>query len=183
MARSEAAGYEVREERLADCWEQAGALLANVERKYGRPADPEHWKRVTGRQCERLNDRGVVFACHRGAGLVAFCLTYPWGACLHERMLGFDYAALANAYEYFNMVFYVPLAYAFAHGLRRLHLGRESYPAKVLRGARLSPLWSLDLDHDRPSQRWNRRLAERWRQELRGHGEAFVDRGWELWGC
>lgn len=182
MARFEAAGYELREERLADCWEQAGELLANVERKYGRPSDPAHWKQITRRQGERLNDRGVVFACRRGAALVAFCLAYPWGGCLHERMIGFDYDSLENACEYFNMAFYVPLAHAYAAGLRKVHLGRESYAAKVFRGARLSPLWSLELDHDRGSRDWNGRLAEQWRRELRGRGDTFDDRGWHLWG-
>jgi hypothetical protein len=58
-------------------------------------------------------------------------------------MVGFDYAALPGAYEYFTVAFYEPIRYAYAHGLRRIHLGRESYQAKVRRGARLRPLWGV----------------------------------------
>lgn len=60
-------------------------------------------------------------------------------------MVGFDYEALADAFEYFNLTIYIPLRYAFAHGLKRIHLGRESYVAKLRRGAVAEPLWSVEV--------------------------------------
>ena len=50
--------------------------------------------------------------------------------------------------EYFNLVYYATVRIAAEQGLRWVHPGIESADAKALRGARLRPLWLLDLSED-----------------------------------
>ncbi|WP_244871675.1 GNAT family N-acetyltransferase [Catellatospora sp. TT07R-123] len=43
---------------------------------------------------------------------------------------------------YFNAAYYLPIEYAYAHGMRRIHLGPTGWQAKQLRGARFTPLYA-----------------------------------------
>lgn len=52
---------------------------------------------------------------------------------------------IRGAAEYFNLVYYAAVRIAAENGLRWLAPGIESADAKALRGARLRPLWLLDL--------------------------------------
>lgn len=182
------AGYEVTEETLAGCWHAAGPLLGNVLRRYGHAGDDELWRSSLQQQAEAFGDRAIVFGCRDHGRLVGFSLAYPFGDTLHMRLTGFDYPALKGALEYYNLVFYLPLQYLYRHGLRHLHLGRESYAAKVHRGARLAPLWSLAFP-ERPAQRlardtaWNHRAATAWLGRYGQQPPALADPGWAMWGC
>src|SRR5262249_46534483 len=62
-------------------------------------------------------------------------------------MTGFDYPNLRGAFEHFNLVYYLPIAYAAERGLPAVHLGSESLEVKVKRGALL--LWTVALPCDR----------------------------------
>lgn len=131
-----------------------------------------------------------MFTCCSAGQLVGFSLAYKWGGTLWLRAVGFDYGQLRGGYEYFNLVFYQPLYYAYACGLERLHLGRESYEAKVNRGGRLSPLWGVELkpgimdDHLTSSWEYNRRISAAWRQRfVHTRREVLADEGWREWGC
>jgi len=177
-------GLTAGEERLADCWEEAAPLLAQVQARYGHPAEVAHLRALLGRQAAALDRYAVVFSARDGGRLVGFSLLYAWGDGLYERMVGFDYARLRDAFEYFNLAVYQPLAYAYRHGLRRLDFGRESYEAKVLRGAHVRPLWSVAaFTPDAGDEtEWNRRAAAEWRARLRHRATTFRDPGWMRWG-
>lgn len=49
---------------------------------------------------------------------------------------------------YFNSAYYLPIEYAYAHGLRRILLGPTGRQTKRLRGARFEPLYSAVPRHD-----------------------------------
>jgi uncharacterized protein len=188
MSVFQQAGYDVAEESLSACWDEAGVLLGNLQRRYGHLGSDERWKAALRRQADVLSERGVVFGCRDNGKLVAFCLAFPFGETLYVRLAGFDYQALRGAFEYFNLIFYEPLRYLFQHGLRRLHLGRESYDAKVLRGATLAPLWSLAVFDQARADRnaaiaWNRKAAAAWTGRYGRGSRALAHPGWAEWGC
>ena len=137
------AGYETAVVSLGDVWHEAGPLVANVQQRYGHDESAEECRRSLQAQAEALGRHSVVFTARRGGTLVALSLCYVWRDTLHARLVGFDYDALCGAREYFTLLFYEPLRWAAENGLRHLHLGRESYLAKLLRGARARPLWAV----------------------------------------
>jgi uncharacterized protein len=182
------AGYEIGEERLAGCLAEAKPLLCNLQHRYGHLDDDERWRSELDHMADMLGHRGVVFTARRGGSLVGFALGYPFGGTMYIRWVGFDYEALAGAFEYFNLGFYLPLRYAYRHGLRRLHLGPTAYDAKVRRGAVLAPRWSLAV-FDRASRGtaadldWNRQAAGEWFGRYERGSPALADPGWGMWGC
>jgi uncharacterized protein len=116
-----------------------------VKERYGIVVSLHEQVAESRRQCETLGDRGVLFSCHGADGVLGVALGYVWHDWLFMRMSGFDYESLPGTYEYFNTAIYEPLKYCYETGLRGLHLGTGSPHAKLLRGARISPLVSLAL--------------------------------------
>jgi uncharacterized protein len=182
------AGFTVAVEPAAGVWEQMVPLLANVHRRYGDDAPDDHWRRLLRRQAADLAGQAIVFTCRRDGVLAGACLGYAWHGTLYLKLCGFDYTRLSASFEYFNLVYYIPIHYAYDNGLRRIHYGREAFAAKLGRGARLAPLWGMEIPApDRPAPRsataWNRATAARWRAEFSRSPRAFADQGWSLWGC
>ncbi|BCJ55993.1 hypothetical protein Asp14428_74680 [Actinoplanes sp. NBRC 14428] len=143
----EKAGYEVRHRILAECWEEVSWLLDRSLLRYGRPSDVTPIAESFRRQGELAGSRAEVVLCARpGEPPVGFCMYFRSGDTVYLRALGFDHARLTpSAAEYFNLAYYLP---ARLPGVRRLHVGTETAPAKALRGATLRPLWLLDLSED-----------------------------------
>lgn len=141
------AGYTITRAALTDCYQQAAELLAGTQRRYGHPYDLEVLSESFRRQAEALGPKAqVLFCALPGQEPVGFCLYYVHGDTLVVRAVGFDYERLLpGAAEYFNLVYYESVRIAAEAGLRRIHPGIESPDAKALRGARLRPLWLLDL--------------------------------------
>lgn len=133
----------IRRISLSDHSPQLGLLLATVQQKYGHQQTAEEMSTRLRRQGEHLESRAVVFACFDGDAIIGFALTYRWGSELALRVIGFDYDRLAGADEYAQLAVHAPLRYCYEHGLRRLHLGTESYEAKCRRGAWPRPLWAV----------------------------------------
>ncbi|MGW6722771.1 GNAT family N-acetyltransferase [Streptomyces sp. NPDC054995] len=138
------AGYERRTLRLSECADTAGALAAQLQARHGHPADPAVMAAILHDQAEGMADSGTVHAAFTGRHMVAFSLAYHHAGTVWLRSTGYDYARLRGAHEYFNLVYYLPIEDAYAHGATALHLGMESLRAKVLRGATASPLWAVE---------------------------------------
>jgi hypothetical protein len=136
-------GLEIRQVSLAECWPRLGSLLAAVQQKYGHRQSAGELAARLRRQAEHLASRAVVFACFDGDIIVGFALAYQWSGELALRAVGFDYQRLSGAGEYAQLAVHAPVRYCYAHGLRRLHLGTDSYEAKCRRGARPRPLWAV----------------------------------------
>ena len=64
---------------------------------------------------------------------------------LAVRAAGFAYERLRGAAEYFNLIYYRPIRWAYEHGVRQIHLGIGSLHTKTLRGGRLAPLWVVPV--------------------------------------
>jgi hypothetical protein len=141
--RFDDSGLTLRQVRLGEWWEELGPLLAAVQHKYGHRQSADEMRGRLKRQGEQLDAHAVVFACLDGDAPVGFALAYRWGSELALRVVGFDYGGLVGVDEYAQLAVHAPLRYCYEHGLRRLHLGTESYEAKCRRGARARPLWAV----------------------------------------
>ncbi|MPY38586.1 GNAT family N-acetyltransferase [Streptomyces phyllanthi] len=147
-ARFLQAGYQLGHQRLSECLEEAAPLLANLQTKYGHSTTAEQAFHMFAEQAACLDDQSVVFTARSQGRLVAVSVMYEWHGKLYARAAGFDYEALRGAYEYFGICYYFPIDYMSTRGLTELHLGIGAYSAKVKRGARLSPLWTVALADD-----------------------------------
>jgi predicted N-acyltransferase len=151
------AGYETAVVSLGDIWQEAAPLVLNVQHRYGHDESIEECRQSLRAQADALGRHSVVFTARHEGALVALSLGYVWRDTLHARFVGFDYDALRDAREYFSILFYEPLRWATENGLRQLHLGRESYQAKLLRGARARPMWAVAPT---PVPDWHRRNSD-----------------------
>ena len=89
---------------------------------------------------EYLGSSVRVFLAHKRGDLVGFALFYLAGKTLYCKQAGFDYSRLADDFCYFNVVFYDPIRYAIANGIREIRYGLEAYEAKLARGCMLQQL-------------------------------------------
>ncbi|WP_412743450.1 GNAT family N-acetyltransferase [Krasilnikovia sp. MM14-A1004] len=144
----EGAGYEVSTSALSGCWEEAGQLLLNIQRKYGHETTLQAEQASLRSQADALDDQSVVVCVRDEGRLVGFTLFYRWNSTLYARVAGFDYTAVRRAYEYFNVAYYRPVALMADLGLGELHLGTGSLDAKIARGAVLRPLWMAAVPVD-----------------------------------
>ncbi|NUT39209.1 MAG: GNAT family N-acetyltransferase [Thermoactinospora sp.] len=138
------AGYRLREVALGECAEAVAVQMEETEAKYGRTG--LLYLETLLSQARHLGDQARVLLCLPPDGpAVGHVLFYVYGYTLYIRSAGFHYARLRGVAEYFNVVIYQMLRRAAAIGARWVHLGTGSSEAKALRGARLRPLWLVDL--------------------------------------
>jgi len=85
-----------------------------------------------------------VLVAERDGALEAFALSYEYGGELHLKMTGFS-AYAQEHFGYFAMSYYALIEFALRTGARSIVYGPLAYPAKVVRGCRLSPRTSYVL--------------------------------------
>jgi len=141
--RFAAAGYAVGRVRLSQMLPDAARLLGQTQRRYGFDVDDAHLERLLRAQCEATRDEATVYTCEREGEVLGCCISYTAAQTIYARAVGFDYARLANAGEYFSLTYYQPIRDAYRLGLTTLHLGKSAYQAKTLRGAVIRPLWAM----------------------------------------
>ncbi|MEV0622101.1 GNAT family N-acetyltransferase [Nonomuraea sp. NPDC050404] len=175
IALFDAAGYEVSIEPVSRAWPEAGPLRANVERRYGHAVTDEEMTALLRRHAENVDAMARVVCCRREGRLVGCSVFLERGDTLYLRMVGFDYPRLRDACEYFNVLFYLPVRYAYETGRRRVDFGLGS-PAKAFRLARLRPLWTLAFNAaahgpevEAAASAWNGERMARWRAEFGRH--------------
>lgn len=143
IRRFERAGYETAIERLTDCSDEVGPLVANVQQRYGHDDTAESCRQDLRALSEQLAGHDMVFTARRGGRLIAAAVFFHWNDTLAGRVVGFDYENLTGAMEYFNLYFYQPISYACEHGVTRILFGLGSERTKQLRGAQLSGSWTV----------------------------------------
>jgi uncharacterized protein len=159
VRRFERAGYRVEQRTLGEAYADVARLAFQVEQRYGRARSIDPYLEGFRLQGTFAGPRAQVLLCSYDDGPpVGCCLYYRDGDTIYLRAAGFDYARLRGAAEYFNMAYYVP---ARLPGVRWLHAGTATPDGKALRGARLRPLWLLDLSRDS--------VLERCGDEVRAH--------------
>lgn len=167
-------GLESRLVRLGEVVEDAAPLAVNVQHKYGHRSSAERQLRFFGDCAERMRDDALVFGCFDGSRLIGFSLAFQWRGALYVRSAGFDYDALPRLGEHFMVMYYEPIRYAIEHGLSRVHLGIESFAAKVRRGCSLRPLWSAAWRSEPFSGEDLRGFQDLSRARLRAWDEEFA---------
>lgn len=147
-------------------------LLANVQHRHGSVVTVGQVAATLRGYCAAgLAERAVVFGCREGADLIAFSLCYRFGDALTLRVVGLDYARIGRRAEYFMLLVYEPVRYALQHRLTSIDLGAEGFRAKIRRGARFVPLWSIMLASPMPWEAHNvhthdASVVDSWRQSF-----------------
>jgi uncharacterized protein len=152
VARFDAAGYTVRRVPLAACAHRLPPLAVELAAKLGYDPSPDRFAAEFSRYLDAAGEAARVVLCEDADGaLVGFCMYFVWGDSIYLRWSAFDYPRLSgrNA-EYFNICYYRQIQLAGEIGARKMHAGKKAIEAKVLRGARLRPLWLLDLAEHSP---------------------------------
>jgi uncharacterized protein len=180
-SRRSVVGRDVRAFDRSECRVERGRLapqigllaplLANVQNRHGQPATVDSVAYYLAKcSANGLDDLSVVFVAKRGQEPVAFALGYEVDGALEMRVAGLDYTRIGEHAEYFTVLFYEPIRYAAERGLSRIEYGVEAFRAKLLRGCRLRPLWSVvtacpDGPAGRGSVReWNEQAYRHWQQ-------------------
>ncbi|MER5728406.1 GNAT family N-acetyltransferase [Streptomyces sp. NPDC002138] len=138
-----ASGLEVRRQSLADCFEDAGFLLAGHQQDHGH--DRDGVDAMTGlleRQAMAMGGEARVIAAYDGHRMIGFCLYYHYGSTTWIRASAHDRHHPAP-HLYFNLTYYLPIEDAYVHGTTALHVGMGTIRAKRLRGAAVSGLHAL----------------------------------------
>ncbi|MFF3619240.1 GNAT family N-acetyltransferase [Streptomyces sp. NPDC002467] len=137
------AALDVRRHALADCFEEAGALLAGHQQGHGHDRDgTDAMTALLKRQATTMGDGARVVAAHDGDRMIGFCLYYHYAATTWIRAVALDRDHPAP-HLYFNLMYYLPIEDAYAHGTTALHAGMTTIEAKRRRGAAVSPLHAL----------------------------------------
>lgn len=157
------AGLTITAEDPVSLLPETARLMAQLEHKHGSETSEQEIASVLGDHYRALGPGAVTFACWLDGKPVGVSVGFAWGDKLYMRSAGFDYQALPGKFEYFNLVLYEPVRYCLRNGLRAVHLGATAHEAKVMRGARLSPLFNLALP-----------AAEASRQETAAAGDGSI---------
>jgi predicted N-acyltransferase len=128
------------------------------QRKYGDLVTDAQMARYLRLQEAYLGEASTVFVDERGGDIRGFTLYYAHGGTLYSRAGGFDQERAAP-FAYFNVSLYAPIRHAAEHGFTTLDLGLGSYRAKRLRGAEVTPLWSVVVPPERLESDWARVLG------------------------
>ena len=137
-----AANRRIESLDLSSSTAEVATLLEMTERRHGRDVSVPSLIDFLTRQAIGMKNDGEVTACYVGDTMISFCLTYDYGDSLWGRAAG-NNRAFANSYEYFYVTYYRQISRAFELGKRALQFGPGSLRAKALRGATISPLWSM----------------------------------------
>jgi hypothetical protein len=149
VRRFREAGYRIEQVPLTECWSLLGEIASATQAKYGHETRPDIELRSLRNHAVTMGDAARTALLYTPDGsLVGFCLHYVWQDTVSLRWLGLDYDRLTGAQEYFNLCYYAQIERAGELGIRWLHAGVKSVDAKAVRGARLRPLWLLDLTED-----------------------------------
>ncbi|MFI7355861.1 peptidogalycan biosysnthesis protein [Streptomyces avidinii] len=138
-----AAALDVRRQVLADCFEDAGVLLAGHQQDHGH--DRDGIDAMTGllkRQATAMGSEARVVAAHDEHRMIGFCLYYHYGTTTWIRAVALDRRHPAP-HLYFNLMYYLPIEDAYARGTTALHAGMTTIEAKRRRGAEVSGLYAL----------------------------------------
>ncbi|MFF3807428.1 GNAT family N-acetyltransferase [Streptomyces sp. NPDC002032] len=138
-----ASGVEIRRQVLADCFEDAAVLLAGHQQDHGHGRDGiDAMTGLLKRQATAMGSEARVVATYDGDRMTGFCLSYHYGTRTWIRAVAFD-RRHPTPHLYFNLMYYLPIEAAYAHGTTALHAGMAAIEAKRRRGARISGLYAL----------------------------------------
>lgn len=164
-------GRVIEEYRLPDVVKEMAPLNSALMQRHGHTAfDVERVASVYDRQGRYLGDRSSLLMAEDAGKPVGCALRYRRDDVLYARVAGFDYS-VPNLADYFNLVFYHPIANGAGREVREIHLGLGTFRAKMARGALPTPLYTVLVGVDRPLDADAAAVSERNRSEAL----AFVE--------
>ncbi|SEF04477.1 Predicted N-acyltransferase [Streptomyces sp. 3213] len=150
LRRFRESGRVVTELPLPEVVKEIAPLNRALMQKYGHAAyDEERAAAVFDRQSRFLGDESSVLLSKDNDKTVGFLLRYRHHDMLYARAAGFDYS-VPNADDYYNLMFYHQIAAGVGRSVRSIHLGINTFEAKMRRGAQPTPLYSVFVGVDRP---------------------------------
>ncbi|MET8614451.1 peptidogalycan biosysnthesis protein [Streptomyces misionensis] len=166
-------GRTVREVALPEVVDRIAPLNSALMRKHGHDYGIARAAEVYGRQGRYLGDRSTLLLAEEEDSPVGFALRYRHQDMLYARVAGFDYG-YANKADYFNLVFYHPIAQGTGRTTRAIHLGLGTFEAKLTRGAQPVPLYTVLVGVDQPLGADPDAVRERNREETEAFGAAYA---------
>ncbi|MFD8884236.1 hypothetical protein ACFV0H_17165 [Streptomyces erythrochromogenes] len=143
-------GPDVRHLALADCAEDAGVLLAGHQQDHGHDQDGiDAMTALLKRQAAAMGSAARVVAACDGPRMAGFCLYYHYASTTWIRAVAVD-RTRAAPHLYFNLMYYLPIQDAYAHGSTALHAGMTTVEAKRRRGAVVTGLTPWPTGSGRP---------------------------------
>lgn len=131
-------------EKLADVLDELPFLWDNVETNHGANPNLELRRDMLVAQSQALNDCSVVYTCRDSDGrAVAMSLNYRMHGTSSCRLVGIDYDAARSSRSYFQCMYYSPIVDNTSGEITTLYLGPAALGAKVIRGAKLLPRYSV----------------------------------------
>ena len=116
-------------------------LYAKHMQKYGHEMDTKAAQADLSWLDERFSDVTTVILIRDGARIVAFSWLFEVGSALYRYISGQTYEQLVrDSAAYFVAGFYEPMQLAIERRITDIHLGTESYEAKIQRGCCVQPV-------------------------------------------
>ncbi|MFF4053781.1 GNAT family N-acetyltransferase [Streptomyces chartreusis] len=150
MRRFIESGRIISEMPLSEVAREIAPLYSSLMQKYGHAAfDEERAFAVLNRQSRFLDNESSVLVAKDGDKIIGFVLNYRGRNMLYARSAGFDYS-VPNADDYYNLMFYHQIAAGAGRSIDSIHLGINTFEAKMRRGAMPTPLYSVFVGVERP---------------------------------
>ncbi|MEU9970463.1 GNAT family N-acetyltransferase [Streptomyces malaysiensis] len=150
LRRFRESGRVVSEHPLPEVVKEIAPLNSSLMQKYGHTAhDEERAVTLFDRQSRFLGDESSVLVSKDKDKVIGFLLRYRQHDMLYARSAGFDYS-VPNADDYYNLMFYHQIADGVGRSIESIHLGINTFEAKMRRGAMPTPLYSVFVGVDRP---------------------------------
>jgi predicted N-acyltransferase len=143
-----ASGLEVTTVSLADHLRRICELEAQTASAHGGTPDLDRTVEVRARMLQYLGAAVRVPAALADGQIVACGIDVTDASDYYGLVYGCDYSVPERSTAYMCIVFYEPIRYCIARGLRRLRMGFEAFEPKLLRGAVVTPretwVWTPD---------------------------------------
>lgn len=140
-------GLDLRTDPLEGFGPQLAELVYEHGRRHGAQASAEDVATVIARQSTTCGAVGWVASARDEAAVRSVCLSYATADEITVRAYGSQETNRSQS-AYFELAYYRQIEQAYATTARSVHLGIGTLRTKVLRGARVEPLWGLRLDAD-----------------------------------
>lgn len=121
--------------------DKAGVLAANVFRKYGNEVDPRRLTAFARYIADQFPKSSGCFTSWLGDRLLSYSLFIQHNGVLYMKMLGRDYDH-DRFQTYFQVVYHLPIQYAFKNHIQFLDYGAGAPDTKKRRGIEMIPSYA-----------------------------------------
>ena len=138
-------GARVEAVPLMSVADEAGPLLAALNRRFGGTVSDSAMRRYLRLHAEAFGEAAVAFTCRVRGRLQAFSAAIEWRDELAVRVYGEERGGGRSDGLYFYLTVHTPVRFAALRALRAVSLGPGTYQAKHLHGAEPQARWAVPL--------------------------------------